>query len=110
MIEGKTMERRRTSYVQEQLKNSPMWLVAVILVIGTVNQSDHNNLIRDQIEQIHESQIMQIREGRKFEERITDKTNQLNLRIAQLEVRDEMWEMPIYKDKVGTTYVDGRKQ
>ena len=86
-----------------------MWIVAIILVIGTINQSDHNNLIRDQIKQIHEAQIMQIKEGRKFEERITDKTNQLNLRIAQLEVRDEMWEMPIYKDKDGKTYIDGRK-
>lgn len=104
------MERRNENYVKEQLKNSPMWLVAVILVIGTINQSEHNNLIRSQIEQIHESQIMQIREGRKFEERITDKTNQLNLRIAQLEVRDEMWEMPIYKDKEDKSYIDRRKQ
>ena len=103
------MDRRNVNYVQEQIKNSPMWIVAIILVIGTINQSDHNNLIRDQIKQIHEAQIMQIKEGRKFEERITDKTNQLNLRIAQLEVRDEMWEMPIYKDKDGKTYIDGRK-
>ena len=103
------MDRRSVNYVQEQIKQAPIWVVVLVLVVGSINQSEHNQLIREQIEQIHESQIMQIREGRKFEERITDKTNELNLRIAQLEVKDEMWSMPIYKDSnSGTTYVDRR--
>ena len=95
--------------MQEQIKQAPIWVVVLVLVVGSINQSEHNQLIREQIEQIHESQIMQIREGRKFEERITDKTNELNLRIAQLEVKDEMWTMPVYNDnKTGKIYVDRR--
>ena len=101
------MDRRSVNYVQEQIKQAPIWVVVLVLVIGSVNQSEHNELIREQIKQIHESQVIQIREGRKFEERITDKTNELKLRIAQLEVKDEMLSIPFYSsDKTGSVYVD----
>ena len=96
--------------MQEQIKQAPMWLVVIVLIIGSIGQSDHNRLIREQIRQIHESQVMQIREGRKFEERITEKTNQLNFRIAKLEVQNEMWEIPVYHNPdTDKTYVDGRE-
>ena len=55
-------------------------------------------MIRDQIQQIHKAQLLQIREGRKFEERITDRTNALNLRIAQLETTNILLEIPYYRD------------
>ena len=104
------MERRRINYMQEQIKQAPMWLVVVVLVVGSIGQADHNSLIREQIRQIHEAQVMQIREGRKFEERITEKTNQLNFRIAKLEVQNEMWEVPVYNNPdTDKTYVDGRE-
>lgn len=95
--------------MQEQIKQAPIWVVVLVLVVVSVNQSEHNKLIREQIKQIHASLIMQIREVRKLEERITDKTNEMNLRIAQLEVKNEMWTLPVYNDnKKGSIYVDRR--
>ena len=95
--------------MQEQIKSTPIYFVALILVIGAINQREHNNLVREQIDQIHEAQLIQIKEGRKFEERMVDRTNDLSLRIKQLEVSNEMWEMPFYEDpKTGMTYIDKR--
>ena len=105
------MERRRINYMQEQIKSTPIYFVALILVIGALNQREHNELVREQIDQIHEAQLMQIKEGRKFEERMVERTNDLSLRIAQLEVSNEMWDMPIYKDpKNGKTYIEPRSR
>ena len=105
------MERRRINYMQEQIKSTPIYFVALILVIGAINQREHNELVREQIDQIHEAQLMQIKEGRKFEERMVERTNDLSLRIAQLEVSNEMWDMPIYKDpKNGKTYIEPRSR
>ena len=104
------MDRRSVNYVQEQIKQAPIWVVVLVLVVGSINQSEHNQLIREQIEQIHEAQVMQIREGRKFEERMTEKTNILNFKIAKLELQNEMWEIPIYNNPAtDKTYVDGRE-
>ena len=97
--------------MQEQIKSTPIYFVALILVIGALNQREHNELVREQIDQIHEAQLMQIKEGRKFEERMVERTNDLSLRIAQLEVSNEMWDMPIYKDpKNGKTYIEPRSR
>ena len=95
--------------MQEQIKSTPIYFVALILVIGAINQREHNELVREQIDQIHEAQLIQIKEGRKFEERMVERTNDLSLRIKQLEVSNEMWEMPFYEDpKTGMTYIDKR--
>ena len=105
------MERQRINYMQEQIKSTPIYFVALILVIGALNQREHNELVREQIDQIHEAQLMQIKEGRKFEERMVERTNDLSLRIAQLEVSNEMWDMPIYKDpQNGKTYIEPRSR
>ena len=95
--------------MQEQIKSTPIYFVALILVIGAINQREHNELVREQIDQIHEAQLIQIKEGRKFEERMVERTNDLSLRIKQLEVSNEMLEMPFYEDpQTGMTYIDKR--
>lgn len=104
------MESKSGNHILDQVKQAPIWGIAIILIVVSINQSDHNKLVRMQIESIHDAQLQQIKEGRDFETRITERAEELNLRIAQLEVKDEMWDLPIYKKPAtGDTYLDTRR-
>lgn len=83
--------------------------LSIILMIGTSGQAKHNELVRKQIEQIHASQILQIDQSRRFEERMVDKLNKVDLRVSKLEVQNELWEIPFYEDKSGHLYIDRKK-
>jgi len=96
--------------MKEQLINAPVYFIAIVLVLGTLTQMEHNYLVREQIEKIHNAQILQMKESRKFEARMVERTNDLSLRIAKLEVKTNLWKIPLRKDTdTGKTYIDQRR-
>lgn len=69
-----------------------------------------------QVKLIHESQLAQIERTERFEQRmisqmaqINDQTGKINMRVAAIEMYNKSLGLPIYSDKDGRVYFDGKE-